>query len=398
MKTINILTTQFFPDNSSAADRINVLVDVLSMSEDYKINVIFLTEQGKDVDLKSLKKRFGDHTNIDFYPVKTRKYNTSRFLTRFMGEFFYSILLNKKNRRISADLSLVTVPFLMLLPVTAWYKLFTKRFFLLDVRDITWNSISDKKGNIFHFISWMFEKICLASAKKFDQIVTTTESQKLYFEYNHVKVPLKAIYNGVSNGRHNELTNLNLNKTRYKHKFVVSYLGRIGYPQNLSILVECADLLSDYNDIFFHIAGKGTDSKKIESLIAARKLENVEFLGELSWEGVKDLYAESDVLYAQIKDTPPLRQALPVKTLEYASTGLPVIFGGAGESARILKNFENCYLIEPDNPEILRDQLLALYNSDNKHISENDKNKIKTEFLREKILEQYIGLLDSILK
>jgi glycosyltransferase involved in cell wall biosynthesis len=314
-----------------------------------------------------------------------------------MGEFYYSILLNKKNLKISADLSLVTVPFLMLLPVTGWYKLFTKRFFLLDVRDITWNSISDKKGNIFHFISWMFEKICLGSAKKFDQIVTTTESQKLYFENNQVKVPLKAIYNGVSNARHNELTNLNLNKAKYKRKFVVSYLGRIGYPQNLSILVECAALLSDYNDILFLIAGKGTDSKKIESLIEARKLENVEFLGELGWNDVKDLYAESDVLYAQIKDTPPLRQALPVKTLEYASTGLPVIFGGAGESAKILENFENCYVIEPDNPDILKNQLLSLYNNDKRHISEKDRNRIKEEFLREKILEQYIVLLDSIL-
>ncbi len=397
MKTINILTTQFFPDNSSAADRINVLVDVLSASEDYSVNVIFLTEQGRNVDIKTLTERFGDHSNLNFYPIKTGKYDTSNFLPRFIGEFYYSTLLNKKNKKIPADLTLVTVPFLILLPVSSWYKLFTKRLFLLDVRDITWNSISDRKGK-FLFISWMFEKICVASAKKFDQIVTTTESQKIYFEKKKVKVPLKAIYNGVSNVRHKELTNLKLNKVKYNDKFVISYLGRIGYPQNLKILVECADLLRDYKDILFIIAGKGTDSKKIETLIKSRKLENVEFLGELSWPGVKDLYAESDVLYAQIKDTPPLRQALPVKTLEYASTGLPVIFGGAGESAGILEKFENCYLIEPDNPDVLKNQLLALYNKNKRYISEKDKNRIKEKFLREKILEQYVGLLDSILK
>ena len=364
MKDINIICTHFYPDTSSAASRIRSIVDILSKT--YSINVIYLTTEKNEKIDHELKNIFKHHMKIDFFPVIQKKYDRSNLMVRMLYEIYYSFRLTVLDKRKKAKLSIISVPFLFLLPVSGMSRLLMGgRKSILDVRDLTWKCFDVKKSILLKIYSRLIEKLCLFSSKKFDFLVTTTKSQLEYFKKNGVNIPKKVIKNGISLERFKKLKNLKKRKEKYKDYFVILYAGRVGYPQNLMTMVKTAEIMRQHKNILFLIVGTGNEIQSIENYIKTKNLDNVKLTGEVSWEKVTKLYQEADILYAKLKNTYSLRTALPAKIFEYSSTGLPFIYGGYGEGKEECIKIANVHVVKPDDPTVLKNKILELYENGN---------------------------------
>lgn len=395
MKDINIICTHFYPDTSSAASRIRSIVNVLS--KQFTINVIFLTTHKKKIE-SGLKELFENTNHIDFFPVIKKPYNTANFVSRIIHEIYYSIKLNILDKRKKSKISIISVPFLFLLPVTGILKILKKRSSILDIRDLTWLCLDVKDHKIYRILTNIVARICLFSCRRFDQIVTTNKSQLNYLREKRIKIPISVVENGIDFTRFNKLKSLKKVKNRFKNRYVILYAGRVGFPQNLMILVKTAELLTENNRLLFIIIGTGNELKSIRKYIHQHQIKNVSLTGELEWEAVSELYQEADILYAQLKNTECLQTAQPAKIFEYASTGFPVIYGGKGEAATESSKIDNIYVVNPDDPLELKNKILELYQKkDQNYRSKKMQNYIEDNYIREKILNKYISIIEKIL-
>lgn len=382
-KTINFITTHFYPEEYAAANRAVALVKVLM--ERYKVNVIFLFEKGKKPEIKKIYSLFND--NVKLFPICQKNFKNNKFFQRLFYETYYAIKLNLKNLFIKSDLTIITIPYLQLLPVSGFFSLLYKRKKVIEIRDLIWLYLDLSNRKIFKFVKKILEYLCKWSVNKFDYLVTVTRSQANYFNKEAI-----IIENGIQKEKFEELKCLRYPEV--KDKIIITYAGLIGFPQNLKILVEVAKRFKKNEKFIFYLAGRGSDLQNILYYIEKNNLQNIYYLGNLSWRKVKDLYANSHILYAQLRDTESLKTSQPTKIFEYASTGFPIIFGGKGESEKFIKKLENSILIEPDNIKELEDAILKISNKLKKEIK--NIQLIEKFYIRENLLKKYYTIIENI--
>jgi len=387
MKTINLVCGSFSPERTAGANRASILSKVLS--ERFQVNVIYLTKPGEVFNINQLPLNLQQNVNISFYPVYIGKFSKSNFLKRTITETKHALLLMKKCKTLSADTQIISIPFLMLLPISAMYLAGrSKQTRILEIRDIIWKYFEFKKGFINKVIYHTLTYICQLSLKAFDQIVTVTESQKTQVQKVFSR-EVTCIGNGLDKGTFDNLSEIG--GTPKTKSINISYVGSIGYPQNLSILVDAAKQLQHTN-IHIHIFGDGPSKKDLEEQTSRLKLSNITFHGSVDFERLKEGYINSHLLYAQLRDIPSLKTAEPTKIFEYAATGRKIIFGIKGDGEKLLSNFENVSIIRPDSVDALTSEIEKIVESNNFDISHSNIEKVNTSYLRESITSKYFSV------
>ena len=384
-KTVNVITTSFYPERTANANRINSLVKVIS--KDCTVNVIYLLGVGKAYASQVTTDEFG--RNVNFHPIVQKEYNGANFVARTLHELWFSIKLNQQNLRIKSDVSIFSVPYLMLLPVSGVFNFIHRRRTLLEIRDLIWLYLDYSDKKFFRIASKVLENILLYFACRFDFLITVTRSQLDYFcAREKFAGNVAVISNGIDELKFQRLSSIAQNK---KHKITITYAGTIGFPQNLITFVEAAKILKDQSEYHFCIAGRGNDLTRVLDAIKLNELCNIDYLGELDWDELLDLYSESSILYAQLFDRPSFLTAQPSKIFEYASTGLPIIYGGFGEGERLIAELENCKSIQPSDPLKL---VRAITDVDTTVNSKFNKDFIKNNYIRESLLCDYLAIIN----
>jgi glycosyltransferase involved in cell wall biosynthesis len=388
MKTINLVCGSFSPERTAGANRALILSKVLS--EKFKVNVIYLTKPSEVFNINQLPLSLQQNENISLYPVYIDKFSKSNFLKRTLTEIRHALLLMNKCKMISADTQIISIPFLMLLPISAMYFIGkSKENRILEIRDIIWKYFEFKEGFLNKVIYHILTYICQLSLKAFDQIVTVTESQKTEIQKVFSR-EVTCIGNGLDKGTFDKLSEIG--GTPKAQSINISYVGSIGYPQNLSILVDTADKLQHKN-IHIHIFGDGPSKKELEDKVLMLKLSNITFYGSVDFEHLKEGYINSHILYAQLRDIPSLKTAEPTKIFEYAATGRKIIFGIKGDGEKLLGNFENVSIIKPDNIDALASEIEKLVECNDFGVSQFNINKVNSSYLRESITSKYFSVI-----
>lgn len=386
MKTINLVCENFYPLRTAPANRAFSLAKMLADS--HQVNVIYLNDSGLVDDKEGFIEQVGElHSQINLVPVKANDYKNKDGLSRLFKEVANAAKLIKQDRAFKVELSIVSIPFMMLLPIAALQSLFSSRRYVLEVRDLIWRYFEYKTGWINKLISNVLTVICTTSIRSFDHVVTVTEGQKNGIrKYNK---NIQVIGNGLDASAFSKLSTL----SDMPDSFTVTYAGSIGYPQNLSVLVDAAKILHQKNvDIRVNICGGGREVEHLKNI----KTDNVHFLGKLNFEQLCDTYQNSSVLYAQLRNIPSLTTAEPTKTFEYAAMGKPMLLGYQGNAYELSKQFENATLIEPDNAEVLAETLHKLKAQESLTISVADKELIKSNFIRESLISKYTPIIDNL--
>lgn len=155
-------------------------------------------------------------------------------------------------------------------------------------------------------------------------------------------------------------------KERYKkefgvdEQFVVTYAGNIGLPQNPEILVECAKLLCDRENIAIFVIGEGVLREKLERRINSIGLRNLRMFGRMPRKDVGRFYAMSDIGLVLMKNSKAFKNMLPAKLFDLWAAGLPIIINLRGEAADLVEKAQSGVVVKPDDPAALAEAILEM--------------------------------------
>ncbi len=144
-------------------------------------------------------------------------------------------------------------------------------------------------------------------------------------------------------------------------KFNVVFAGAIGLAQNLTTVIEAAEMLSSETMIQFVIIGDGSELDNLKSQVATRGLTNVRFIDRQPVSEMSRYYAISDVLLLHLRSTPLFEMTIPHKVYSYLACGKPVLAAIGGEAANVVTESGAGLVCPSDNPNAMVSGIRELY-------------------------------------
>lgn len=183
-------------------------------------------------------------------------------------------------------------------------------------------------------------------------------------------------------------------------KKVILYAGNIGLAQGLDTVLDAAQIISDRTDILFLFVGSGSDKDRLIKKAAEYKLANVRFLDAVPLSYVSRLYTLSHAGLAVLKDLPIFAGARPSKIFPIMASGIPVIYSGAGEGARLVEKARAGLLVPPENAAELAKAVIRLVEDSKltKEMGENGRDYVEKYFSWQKITSQWLDQLGIMQK
>ncbi len=375
-KIISLITPHYSPEITAAAHRMEVAAKTLSSS--YKVHVFTLTERGQRTESYDLK----HDANLTVHYISQINYNKSVFFIRALFEIWYSLRLILKANSVRSDLTIITIPYIFLLPFAGWFCKADKK--IADVRDLVWHYLSSKnflKKKISKYLTRIMHK----SLKKFDAITLTNEAEKRWLIQNGFhEAGLTVIPNGLSQEKYKQLTSVKYSP--HSQKITITYIGNIGSSQHFYSLLNA---VKEMKDVRLNLIGDGNDFKNLQSYIINKKILNVTLIGKMKWRRIVPYYQTSNILFASLKDN--FDTAIPSKLYEYLATGLPIIFQGEGAGADFLRNYENTFIVKSSDSTAIENMI---WNIKDLKPAKSQKNisEIGRMFIREKLSTRFVEL------
>jgi glycosyltransferase involved in cell wall biosynthesis len=115
------------------------------------------------------------------------------------------------------------------------------------------------------------------------------------------------------------------------NKFVVSYIGAIGYANGLDYFLECARNCQKASlPIHFFLCGDGGMAKRLQQSAKTIQLNNLSFIPFTNRDGVKELLNVTDASFICYKPLPVLETGSPNKYFDGLAAGKLIVvnFGG----------------------------------------------------------------------
>ena len=379
MKTINFLTSHFLPENTAGTNR--VLSYVKELEKNYKINVVCITERGKP----QIKEKVSFSENIDVYYVNQRDYDAEKFFSRALWEIFFTRKLVSRANRLDSDITVATSPFMFIIPMLALLG-HGKR--VIDIRDITWEYI-EGSSKFKRLLKKAISKLMQTSINVYDYVSVTNNFEKEWILEHTENSDIEQISNGIELQKFEELSEVEIH---HDNPFTITYIGNIAVGQNVQVLVDGA---KDLSDVKVNIVGEGTKYQSLREYVKKNNITNVEFFGKVNRNEILKFYEISTVLYAQLDEH--FKTAMPSKLYEYASTGLPILYGGIGEAVKFIERLENASAILPNRPELVKEAIIKM--KENRYeISEKNRQIVKEEFIRETQSAKLVDVVEKLIR
>ena len=149
-----------------------------------------------------------------------------------------------------------------------------------------------------------------------------------------------------------------------KDKYIVIYAGNLGNAQGSDIILETADLLSEYDDTIFVVFGGGSQFEKFK--LKAKSRKNLMVFDLLPSERVSEVYSLGDIALITCKKGTGMA-GMPSKTWSIMACNVPIIasFDTDSELANILNQVDAGVCVEPENAERLAKAILNCYQNKN---------------------------------
>ena len=250
---------------------------------------------------------------------------------------------------------------------------------IFEVRDL-WPDSAIQLGELRNkFIIKVSEKIEKYIYIYSDKIISISEHMKETITKKSIKAEkIIVIHNGTD--LNFNISNLKEFKIdifqKLKNKKVILYAGNVGIAQNLEIIIEAAELLKDKREYYFLIIGEGPRRMELEALKEKKKLDNIEFIGEVSREEIPYYLAQADCGIVSLRKLSLFYGALPSKMFDYMACGLPLLVGIDGEAKELINSSKTGLYFEPENARDLVVQIQTLLR-DNETLKKYSKNAVQ---------------------
>ncbi len=196
-----------------------------------------------------------------------------------------------------------------------------------------------------------------------DLVVTPTETFRKQIENWGVKIPVRAVSNGIKTAIfHQDFSDEELKNFREKYHLptnkIVLYVGRVDKDKSIDVLISSIPEVLKKVNAHFIIAGSGGQLEEIKKLAADLNITNdVTFLGFIKHDSqdFPMLYKSSSIFAI-----PSTIETQSIVTLEALSANLPVVAAKAGALPELVKNDINGYLFKPGNSRELADHIVSI--------------------------------------
>jgi len=401
-----LMFTQYYPPDINAQSiRMQSLVKALT-ERGHKVTIITSKSNRDNTKRENNFKKSKKYLNLEIYRIGGIKHNNVfwrrpiNYIIFMINSLFCAFHLKQKRY----DLIIVTSPPITS-AVTAFLYCYIKQMdFILEIRDLwpeTLVNLNILKNKLsINFLIYI-EKLLYKKAKIVIVVSEGFKKKIILKGINENKI--KVYTNGLD--RNFILKNVNIEKKnslrkKYnlpEHINIISYIGNIGIPQNLEIIIKSAEKLGE--DILFLIVGEGFEKKHLLKLKEKKNLGyKIVFLNALPRDKVIDIYQLSDILFLQLRDLVIFKETIPSKIFDYLGSGIPIIYGLNGIAADILKESGNGIKIKPDCDEDLVEAIKTIKDNYALYIGRAKRGRdfVVKYYLREKIMNDYVVTLENI--
>ena len=218
--------------------------------------------------------------------------------------------------------------------------------------------VSKKKQSLYTFIEkiealFCNKIVCISNAEKKSAL-----DKKICSENK-----LQVIFNGIDTEEYRQSyehciqrSNLNIPEDA----FVVGMVGRISKQKAPDVFVEAANKIKDkIENAYFVIVGNGDMEDEIKKYIVTHNMQS--FFHITGW-------VENPMEYIRLFDVACLLsrwEGFGLVLPEYMLVGKPIVASNVDAIPDIIKNGENGILVEPDNSENVKNEILRLYGDKN---------------------------------
>ncbi len=281
-----------------------------------------------------------------------------------------------------------------------------RSLFVFEVRDL-WPEVIPAVGIADeNSISYkVFDKMASILYDKSDLIVVVTESfkQHLVAGRNIPSEKIKIIENAVDTDffKPFEVNTALKGMEGLKDKFIVSYIGTVGYTHGVKVILEAArEIERRFPDLVFLLIGDGSDRERLEKISRDEKLGNVVFLGQQPRETIPYYINSSDVSLVLSSKATLLEKTIFAKVFEPMACGKPIIVGASGETRNLVIEKAKAGIdFEPENVQGLIDCIDRMYSDPElrKSLGENGRVFVTAEFSRAAKAAEYLRVLDGLI-
>jgi glycosyltransferase involved in cell wall biosynthesis len=378
-KRIQILSSHYLPENTAATERIFALAKTLSKT--YDVEILCLTQKGVGIP------KISPFPEIQTTWIHQGNFNGSIFFIRVIFEFWYSLKLVWKARDSRADLRVVSIPYMFLLPLAL--LLLNKTPIIADVRDLVWEYLGEQTS-LQRILKKLASSLMIGALRRCKMVVVTNPTEELVLSQVYGLSRPWLVSNGISQSRFDAVKDLH--PVPASDKFVVMVCGNIGRALDLKVLLEAVEGVTGLEVL---VVGGGSELQKMQNFARARSMENIVFTGPVPFESLSAYYRRSNLLFLQVHEN--YSSSRPVRIYEYLATGLPILIASEGETQEFASTFENMTVVAPGNARLLRKTLLELTQLPLAPSFENSR-QIEERYLRDQLSPAYEVLISEILR
>lgn len=180
-------------------------------------------------------------------------------------------------------------------------------------------------------------------------------------------------------------------------KFVAVYVGAHGVANQLSQLLEAAEMLRNTNLILLFI-GDGMQKKELMKDAQKRNLTNIRFIDPLSKKEVFKYIFAADIGISVLKKVDTFKTVYSNKTFDYFSCKKPVLLAIDGVSRQLIEDADAGLFVEPEDPRQIADGILHYINHPEKIKTQGENGYLyaKEHFDRNKLALEYLRAIESL--
>ena len=240
------------------------------------------------------------------------------------------------------------------------------------------------KGKLYRFLEWCEKFIykradaCLGQSQEIVDYISERKHKKLMLFRNGVDM------RRFSNNHSNNKPNGNTKK--------LVYAGLLGVAQGINQI--CREIDFSNLGVEFCVYGAGPEKESIIEYLKAHTDKGIKYMGSVKREQIPETLALYDA--ALIPLVSNIYGAVPSKIYEAMASGLPILFSGEGEGARIIRDNKIGWVSPSKDIAMLEKNINELNNADCGEISKRCIQLAETSFNRNKQIDKLYDFLRHI--
>lgn len=180
-------------------------------------------------------------------------------------------------------------------------------------------------------------------------------------------------------------------------KFVVSYVGALGYANGLDYILRCATVCqSRLPEVMFVICGEGAEGEVLQASARQLELRNVRFIPFQSRAGVKSILEVTDVVFVCYRPVAILETGSPNKYFDGLAAGKLIVINFSGWIRDEIER-ESCGIYaDPANPETFVERITSFINDRAmlRQYQSNARLLAERKYSRDELSRKFIALVE----